>query len=101
MKTNIYTLLIVLLSFSFAYAQEHPVSDKTEPTASVINDAKPTVANPATFNIVNTTETKLEGNVLEENLAYSFSDIRIYLNRTRKVENIKWLFPKINKAKVA
>lgn len=83
MKT-FYYILILLLSFSFAEAQENniTVSNKTEKVI-VAKDSTSTKADK------------------KESVARSNSDIRIFLNRERKVENIKWLFPKINKAKIA
>ncbi len=38
---------------------------------------------------------------IKEAIAKSSSDIRIYLNRERKVDNIKLVFPKINKRKLS
>ncbi|WP_034040968.1 hypothetical protein [Wocania ichthyoenteri] len=102
MKTNIYILLILLLSFSFASAQDNVVKVETENTITVSdNDEDVTVTIKSDNNVVNKEETKTNTVEVKENVAKTNSDIRVYLNRVRKVENIKWLFPKINKAKVA
>ena len=87
MKTNFYILFILLLSFSAIGAQNEVKTDNVETnvTASEIKEA--TV-------IIDTVKIK-------ETIARSNSDIRIYLNRERKVENIKLLFPKLNKRKVS
>jgi len=103
MKTNIYILLILLLSFSFANAQDNVVKVETENTITVSdNNEDVTIAIDSTLNTVNKKEVKAADTTeVKENVARSTSDIRIYLNRVRKVENVKWLFPQINKAKVA
>lgn len=102
MKTNIYILLILLLSFSFGNAQT------TEFTAEVENNETIAVTNDVetvTLNDVTETNTVIENdslfinaNELRESIARGTSDIRIYLNRERKVSNISIVFPKINKA---
>lgn len=102
MKTNIYILLILLLSFSFGNAQTTEVTVEVEinETVSVTNDVE-----TVTLNDVNETNTVIENdslfinaNELRESIARGASDIRIYLNRERKVSNISIVFPKINKA---
>jgi len=101
MKTNIYILLILLFSFSFSNAQVEATKVKTENTIAV-SDSNGDLS--AIINSV-TNPVKKEVTVLSTNvtttLVRSNSDIRVYLNRLRKVDNIRWLFPKINKARVA
>lgn len=103
MKTNIYITLILLLSFSFANAQDNVVKVETNNTIMVSeNNEEVTISIDNTSTTVNKEETiKADTVEVKETVARSYSDIRIYLNKVRKVENIKWLFPKINKAKVA
>ncbi|WOD43910.1 hypothetical protein [Hwangdonia lutea] len=102
MKTKIYTLLILLLSFSFANAQDDVVKVETDNTITVFENNEDVIMTvKSDNNEVNKTEAKADTVEVKENVARSYSDIRVYLNRVRKVENIKWLFPKINKAKVA
>ena len=101
MKTNIYILLILLLSFSVANAQDNNVVvGETENTVKVSDNNEKVTTALDTIS-VNKKEVKTNTTETKENVARGTSDIRIYLNRVRKVENIKWLFPKINKAKVA
>jgi len=102
MKTNIYILLILLLSFSFANAQDNVIKVETKNTITVSdNNEDVTMTVKSDNNALNKTEAKADTVEVKENVAKANSDIRVYLNRVRKVENVKWLFPKINKAKVA
>ncbi len=104
MNTKFYILFVLLLSFSFANAQSAETNKEIKGTAtiSVSDDNKDLV------NVVDTASTTSEENKKDilvdatklKEVARS-SDIRIYLNHLRNVENIKWLFPKINKAKTA
>jgi hypothetical protein len=87
MKTNFYILFILLLSFSAIGAQNEVKTDNVETNVTVSETKEATV-------IIDTVK-------IEEAIARSNSDIRIYLNRERKVENIKLLFPKLNKRKVS
>ncbi|WP_298236773.1 hypothetical protein [uncultured Algibacter sp.] len=90
MKTNFYLLLILLLSFSVANAQSTTPSNKAE--------VKNTVSE--TENVNNNDVEIIETLELKEVIART-SDIRSFLNRERKVENIKLVFPKINNARKA
>lgn len=102
MKTNIYILLILLLSVSFANAQDNVVKVETENTIAVFdNNENVSVATDSASATVNKEEVKADATNVKEHVVKTNSDIRVYLNRVRKVENVKWLFPKINKAKVA
>ena len=94
MKTRFYILLILLLSFSVANAQK-----STEVKAVTVNELH---VNPVSLSVSNDINTELI-NVKESNevIARSSSDIRIYLNKVRNVQNIKLLFPKIYKEIVA
>ncbi|MEP1489532.1 MAG: hypothetical protein ABJL44_01945 [Algibacter sp.] len=90
MKTT-YLLLILLLSLTFVNAQSNEI--KEVETTIVAADNNKDVSTKSTI--------ILEPSIIKEAIARSSSDIRIYLNRERKVQNIKLLFPKINKARKA
>ena len=107
MKTNYYILLILLLSFSLGNAQ----SDE----AILVSSINDTISVSETNNndtvvveTISTVETKkqdliiiIDTDKVNESLARSSSDIRIYLNRLKNVDNLNLLFPKMNKAKRA
>lgn len=99
MKTNVYILLIFLLAFSFGNAQSTTkvVKVETNNTVSVSeNDKEVTVEN--TVNTVNVNEAILiDASEVKESIARSSSDIRLYFNRLRNIDNLNLLFPKINK----
>jgi len=89
MKT-VYSLLILLLAFSFGNAQSNSyVEIETNKTISVSIEDDSVKENDTL--LIDTTE-------LKKSVARSSSDIRIYLNRKRNVGNISFVFPKINKA---
>ena len=92
MKT-FYLLLILLLSFSFANAQSTEIKKVQSTIVAADNNNNKEVSTENTI--------ILEPSIIKEAIARSSSDIRIYLNRERKVQNIKLLFPKINKARKA
>ncbi|MFH4966151.1 hypothetical protein V8G69_14200 [Gaetbulibacter sp. M235] len=104
MKT-IYTLLILLLTFSVANAQ----SQNREVKVVTVNELNVnTISSEITLkfsNNIQKTETSVienkESNTTNEVIAKSASDIRIYFNRLRNVQNINLLFPKIYKETVA
>lgn len=102
MKTNYYILLILLLSFSFVKAQDKVQDVEIESNTVVsVFESNDEVATNDTLKVVTEKEDELiNASELKESLARSSSDIRIYLNRVRvkKVDNIKLVFPKINKA---
>lgn len=87
MKTNFYILIIALLSFSAITAQTETKVKNVETKITVSEEKE--------------TKVILEEVKINEVIARSSSDIRIYLNRERKVDNIKLVFPKINKRKLA
>ena len=99
MKT-IYTLLILLLTFSVANAQ----SQNREVKVVTVNELNVnTISSKITIEFSNNIQ-KTETTVIEntnEVIARTNSDIRLYLNRVRNVQNINLLFPKIYKEKVA
>ncbi|WNH07589.1 hypothetical protein [Thalassobellus suaedae] len=102
MKTNFYILLILLLSFSFANAQStsEVVKVETNDTVTVSNNDSQvivTVEN-STVEVSENEVLLIDASQLKRSIARSSSDIRIYLNRVRNVDNIKLVFPKINKA---
>lgn len=102
MKTNYSLLLILLLSFSFGNAQSEVTSIEVENNSTIsvskMNDEVAVTFN-SILNVVNKKEDLLvDASDVKEAIARTNSDIRTYLNRKRKVNNIKVLFPKINKA---
>ncbi|MGE5944932.1 MAG: hypothetical protein ACM31G_11400 [Flavobacteriales bacterium] len=92
MKTN-YILLILLLSFSFASAQENVEAKKIETTVIVSQNNEDVTINATASKTVST----VNEDVTTEATIARTSDIKIYLNRLRNVENIDLLFPKLNK----
>ncbi|WP_100612544.1 hypothetical protein [Confluentibacter lentus] len=92
MKTN-YILLILLLTFSFASAQENAEVKKIESTVMVSQNNEDVTLNVTATETVST----IKEDVTTEATIARNSDIKIYLNRLRNVENIDLLFPKINK----
>ena len=105
MKTNFYILLILLLSFSFANAQETTsavveeltiIENNVENSDSEISNEVLNSENTET--IVN--KNKEESNETNEVIVKSSSDIRIYLNKERNVQNINLIFPKVYKKQV-
>lgn len=106
MKTNIYILLIFLLSISFCNAQGHTefVEKEFNQISTVSEENREMVTlDDNMLNVEIENEVLLiDGYKLKEDIARRrASDIRIYLNRIRNVRNIKLLFPKINMAKTA
>lgn len=100
MKTNFYILLILLLTFSFGNAQSENVSiENNVISVSETNEDVSIAIDTLSLSVENKKEEVLliDATELKENIARTNSDIRIYLNRKRKVNNIKLLFPKINK----
>ena len=102
MKTNFYILLILLLSFSVTNAQESSTEVKVitvneinvnNPVSEITDEVSTTENNEST---INENEDSNTVEVIARN-----SDIKIYLNQIRKVQNINLLFPKFNKNKVA
>ena len=93
MKTNFYILLILLLSFSVANAQESSTEVKVITVNEITEEVSTTENNETT---INENEDSNTVEVIARN-----SDIKIYLNQIRKVQNINLLFPKFNKNKVA
>ena len=94
MKTNYYLVLVLLLSFSLASAQDNAV-EKT-PESSVVVSEIPQET------LIDSVEVEAsETNATENDLARTNSDIKIYLNRLRNEGTINLLFPKINKVKTA
>ena len=101
MKTNFYILLILLFSFSIGNAQSVEVSSElkiSEPISVSINDENVTSVDAEIYTVKENDYLLIDANKLKETIARSSSDIRIYLNRERKVGNISFVFPKINKA---
>ena len=102
MKTNYYILFILLLSFSFANAQSTEPVNNEETTVNVSeNNNDIVVADTLTTKVIENKDLILDATSVKENIAKSSSDIRLYLNRLRNVDNIKLVFPKMNKDKRA
>lgn len=104
MKTNFYILLTLLFTFSISNAQSTVSTIEVESnnviSVSKTNDDVVAITSN-TLNEVNKKEDILiDASQVRESIARTNSDIRIYFNRLRdkKVDNIKILFPKINKA---
>lgn len=100
MKTNIYILLILLLSFSLGNAQSTPavVEVENNKTISFSNGDDIATVISAINTIKNIDSLLIDASEVNETIARSSSDIRIYLNRKRKVSNINLLFKEMNKA---
>ena len=95
MKTNTYILLTLLLSFSLGVAQSDTNEVEANKVIAVsVNGGEATVAKDNTEKENDTL--LIDAKELRESIART-SDIRLYLNRVRNVENIRLLFPKINK----
>ncbi len=96
MKTNIYIFLILLLSFSVAHAQENSSQVKQVKVVTVNElHVNPSVSE-ITIIIQNIGTSKIENTASENSskiIARTNSDIRIYLNRERNIQNIYLLFP--------
>ena len=102
MKTNYYILFILILSFSFANAQSTETVVKEESTISVSvseDNNEVIVLDSLSTKVIENNDLILDTDKVKENIARSSSDIRIYLNRLRHVDNIKLVFPKMNKDK--
>ncbi|TXG39209.1 hypothetical protein [Seonamhaeicola maritimus] len=102
MKTRFYILFILLLSFSIGNAQDtsKAIEIETNETISVSEDNNMVVVND-TLNIAKDEVLLISEEDLRATIARTASDIRTFFNRERNVDNIKLLFPKINKAKKA
>ncbi len=88
MKTNLYILIVFFLTVALGNAQD------AEKVVTVETAKTVTVENNDTVN----NDLLIDAAELKETVARSSSDIRIYLNKERKVSNIALVFPKINKA---
>jgi hypothetical protein len=95
-------ILILILTATFVNAQSNVVSFETiNNTVSVSEVNDETTADVNTVNEVNENEAVLiDAEKVKESVARS-SDIRIYLNREKNVNNINLLFANINKQKSA
>lgn len=103
MNKRIYILLVLVLSFTFANAQStaKEVTVETTKTVSVSEDNDTVVVANDTLNTEKEEVLLISEEELRASIAGTASDIRTYFNRERNVDNIKLLFPKINKAKKA
>lgn len=102
MKTNYYILFILLLSFSFANAQStETVNNEETKTVVSVSDDNVVAVDSLSTKVIKSDDLIIDAAKLKETIARSSSDIRIYLNRLRNVDNIKLVFPKLNKDKRA
>ncbi|WP_166965485.1 hypothetical protein [Yeosuana marina] len=103
MKTNIYILLILLLSFSIANAQEKTAAVKVVTVNELNVNTLVLKAAPIVSAIQNSASANVNEDIKSTTkvIARSASDIRIFLNRERNLENIDLLFPKIYKEEMA
>ncbi len=93
MKTKFYIFLILLLSYSFANAQSEVVVNEGIKTISNKEEVKPV----ATAEKTTEAPVLIDAEALRANIARSTSDIRVYFNKERNVDNLSLLFPKINR----
>lgn len=102
MKINFYIVFILLFAFSLGNAQSDTTNIDIE-SNSVISISKMNNEVIVAFNTILNVESKkdsllIDASKVKETISRTNSDIRIYLNRERKVDNIKLLFPEINRA---
>jgi len=100
MKINFYILLILLLSFSIGNAQSAPLVVEVEinKTISVSNEKEIASVTTEVNTVKENNVLLIDRNQVNESIARSSSDIRIYLNIKRKVSNFNLVFIGINKA---
>ena len=100
MKTNFYILLTLLLTFTIGNAQStsEVVAIETNKTISVSAEAEIATVITEVNTIKENDSLLIDASKLNETIARSSSDIRVYLNRKRKVSNINLVFKGINKA---
>lgn len=100
MKTNIYILLILLFTVSFANAQSGSAVVEIESNKTISVSQEEELANViAEVNTIKENDSLLiDAAEVNATIARSSSDIRVYLNRKRKVSNITLVFQGINKA---
>lgn len=100
MKTNFYLLLILLLSFTFGNAQSTTEVLKAETNATFSVSNEDDIANVITeVNTIKVNDSLLiDASEVKATIARSSSDIRIYLNRKRKVSNFNLVFQEKYKA---
>jgi len=100
MKTNIYILLILLFTVSFGNAQGDTAVIETESnkTISVSSQEEVAIVNATVDTVKENDSLLIDAADVNATIARSSSDIRVYLNRKRKVSNITLVFHGINKA---
>lgn len=102
MKTNIYILIVFLLSVSFAGAQNtNETTNVKLSVTSVVSQDDTSVEKTSVTNANENEVLFIEASEVKESIAKSTSDIRKYFNKTRNVDNLSLLFPKMNKAEKA
>lgn len=97
MKTIFYTIVVFLLSASYANAQELSTSIKVVSVNELHVNNTISLTTQAPVKLAVKVNTKSTSKVI----ARGASDIRILLNRDRNLENINLMFPKIYKEEVA
>lgn len=100
MKINFYILLILLLAFSFGNAQSEKTSIEIDSNSKIfVSEMNKEIAVKNSLNVESKEDNLLiDASQIKEAIVRTNSDIRVYFNRERKVDNIKLLFPEINKA---
>ena len=100
MKTNFYILLTLLLTFSIGNAQSTSEVVEIESNKTISISVEDEIATLITeVNSIKKNDSLLiDADKINETIARSSSDIRIYLNRKRKVSNINLVFKEMNKA---
>ncbi|MFV0564330.1 MAG: hypothetical protein ACK5NB_00710 [Flavobacteriaceae bacterium] len=94
MKPKFYITLFFLISFSFAKAQNTNVFLKVE--NNKISSVSVLETQPV--KVFKNVQGQLTNNeVFGNSASVSFSDLRLYLNRERKIDNLSVLFPKAYK----
>ncbi|WP_136479819.1 hypothetical protein [Cognatitamlana onchidii] len=91
MKTNFPLLIVLMLAFSLANAQKAEEVNGVESAKTISVDTNVGAA-------ISKDTLLIDASQLKSTISRTTSDIRIYLNRKRKVGNISFIFPKINKA---
>jgi hypothetical protein len=95
MKPTFYIVLTFMLAFSFGNAQSstEPVNAHANTTVTVSESHKQQTVETTTNAVI-----LIDASEVKETIARSTSDIKLYFNRLRNVDNLDLLFPKINKA---
>ncbi|WP_308991250.1 hypothetical protein QLS71_001765 [Mariniflexile litorale] len=99
MKINFCILLTFLLAFAFGNTQSttEDVKVKTNNTVSVSKNNKQVDVKNTVSSVDENVAILIDASQVKESIVRSNSDIRLYLNFLRNVDNLNVLFPKMNK----